>query len=168
MSFISNHHYTEVSSAQNADNVNGHILANVNKSSYSTCYYKITHRNPVSCAPIWSSCARSQQLHNTLTPCSPAKRGNNPCWGSLRLLGSCISLCTCVRRSHPCPLGQGSTATSLTTRGTTCSLQPSEDANAGSGFRDACNKGSQARTSFSKLGISPVLLITVSGQGQKK
>lgn len=62
MIFISNHHYIKVSSIQNANYTSGHILPNVNKSSYSTHYYKITYHNPVSCAPIRSSWAWSSLL----------------------------------------------------------------------------------------------------------
>lgn len=167
MSFISNHHYTKVSSIQNANYTSGHILPNVNKSSYSTHYYKITYCNPVSCAPNTVQLGlKPAESHNTLAPCTPAKRRNNSCRGSTRLPGSCISLCTRVCSSHSRPLRPGSAAASLITWWTTCSFQQRQTL-VGSGFRDACTKGFQARRSFRKPGTSPVFLITVSGQGQK-
>lgn len=144
------------------------MLANGNKSSCSTHYFKITYHNPLElCTRTAQLCLKPAELHNTLAPCSSARRRNNSCRGSVRLPGSCIiSLCTRVCRSHPGPLPPGSTAASLITWGTTRSLQK-EQTLVGSVFRDACTKGFQARTSFSKPGISLVFFITVSGQGQK-
>lgn len=57
MSFISNRHYTKISSIQNANYTSGYVLANGNKSSCSTHYLKITYHNPLSCAPVQPSCA---------------------------------------------------------------------------------------------------------------